>query len=280
MANKTWIGTDGSYLSSSNWSTSGAPANGDHVRIPAGSGAINGSSLDASGSSIGDFIVEEGYTNVIGSSSGYLKIYPTGRVVLGGTGKAYVDISDSGTTAVVNDAATPDTGDRGLYLLGGDIGSLFVNKGAVGLAWRFGEAAGVQTVRVGYIASRNTDASVWVGPAATVTTWQQTGGTNRLAYASTSTTVTVDGGSLTLESTAQMSAVTVNGGTLYHNGPGGITTLTVNAGTADLTKSLETRTIGTVKLGPRATLKYNPLHVTISAWSTPDYPVSINVSDP
>lgn len=279
MANKTWIGTDGSYLSSSNWSTSGAPANGDHVRIPAGSGAINGSSLDASGSTIGDFVVEEGYTNVIGSSSGYLVVRPTGRTVLGGTGKSYINVGPAGTTVIVNDAATPDTGDRGLYLLGTP-GSVLVNKGAVGLGWRFGESATITLVRVGYTASRNTDASVWAGPAAAITTWQQTGGTNRLAYASTTTTVTVDGGALTLESTAQMSAVTVNGGTLYHNGPGGITTLTVNAGTADLTKSLETRTIGTVKLGPRATLKYNPLHVTISAWSTPDYPVSINVSDP
>lgn len=280
-SNKTWIGTDGAYRTSGNWSTSGEPVSGDNIRLPAGALAIS-SSLDASGSSIGDFSVEDGFTATIASSSAYLQILPnSGRFVFAGTGKSYINLLASGTTAYISDAAQADTGERGLYLLANSTGTnVFVNKGAVGLAWRFGETSTVSAVRVGFINSRNNDAGVWAGAGCTMQSWQQTGGNNRLAYASTTLSVTVEGGSLTMESTAITSQVTVNGGTVYPNGPGGITTLVVNSGTVDLTKSVVSRTINSVKLNPRATLKYNPLHVTIVAWSTPDFPVSISVSDP
>ncbi len=272
MANKTWAGTDGNYGTAGNWSPSGVPSTGDHVRIPASSSQSITSGLDQSAVAIGDFIVEEGYTGEIGTAAAYLQIDPN-RFEFNGAGQAWIDIGSAAIDVQVLGTATAATGERGLYLKGSAIDELAVLGGNVGVAAIHGETATVTTCRV-----TGTSADVWIGAGVTLTTLRVNAGTVRLRCAAT--TVAVYGGTLYTEEAGAITTVNLEGGTIYPNSSGTVTTLNAEGGTADFTKSGLARTVTTLKQNPGSTLTYDPAVLTITTQAAPDDPISLRASKP
>lgn len=272
MANKTWAGTDGNYGTAGNWSPSGVPSTGDHIRIPASSSQSITSGLDQSAVAIGDFIVEEGYTGTIGTAAGYLQIDPD-RFEFNGSGQAFIDIGAAEIDVQVLGTAAAATGERGLYLKGSAIDELAIIGGNVGVAAIHGETATVATCRV-----TGANADVWIGAGVTLTTLAVSAGSVRLRCAAT--TVTVYGGTLYTEEAGAITTVNLEGGTIYPNSSGTITTLNAEGGTADFTRSGLGRTVSTLKQNPGSTLTYDPAVLTITTRSAPDDPVSLRASKP
>lgn len=270
MANKTWAGTDGNYGTAGNWSPSGVPEAGDHVRIPASSSQSITSGLDQSAVAIGDFIVEEGYTGTIGTSAGYLQIDPN-RFEFNGSGQAFIDIGSAAIDVQVLGTANADTGERGLYLKGSAIDELAVIGGNVGVAAIHGETATVTTCRI-----TGATADVWLGAGVTLTTLRINAGTCRLRCAAT--TVNVYSGTLYTEETGAVTTINVEGGTVYPNSSGTVTTLNAEGGTTDFTKSGLARTVTTLKQNPGSTITYDPAVLTITNRSAPDDPVTLRAS--
>jgi hypothetical protein len=272
MANKLWVGTDGNYGTAGNWSPSGVPIAGDHVRIPASSTQSITSGLDQSAVAIASFIVEEGYAGELGTSAAYLQIDPD-RFEFNGTGQSWIDIGSAEIDVQVIGTATAATGERGLYLKGSAIDELTVLGGNVGVAAKFGETATVATCRV-----TGSTADVWIGSGTTLTTLSVTAGMVRLRAAAT--TVAVYGGTVYTEETGAITTVNLSGGTIYPNSSGTITTANLLGGTADFTKSGLSRTVSTLKQNPGSTLTYDPAVLTITTRSAPDYPISLRASAP
>ena len=108
--------------------------------------------------------------------------------------------------------------------------ALNINRGSIGIACRGGEAATFLTLRVGYITTLTSDATVYIGSGAT----HQAGGTiEQIGGDVTSNaaiiTLNQDAGTFTLGGTA--TATTVNiGGTFYDQSSGTITTVKVFPG--------------------------------------------------
>lgn len=283
MASKRFIGTDGSYSTAGNWSPSGVPIAGDSVTLPAGGGSVT-TGLNQSAVAIADFIVEEGYTGVIGvaSSLSYLQINPT-RFVFQGTGLAYIDLGASAISPLVLDTATASTGLRGLYLKGSALATLAVQKGKVGLAVLTGETSTVATVRVGHRGNVTGDASVWLGSGVTLTTWQQTGGDNVINCAAT--TLTGEDGQVRTEGTGAIGTINADGATIFPNSTGTITTLTRSGGAAgtssvNFTRCNLARTVSTLTQQPGMTVIYDPAVLTITTRAAPSVPVSLAATAP
>lgn len=215
------------------------PVATDDVRIPAGSASI-ASGLDQSAVAIVDFIVEEGYTGDIGSSTEYLRIDPD-KFEFGATGgTAYIDVGSASSLACqIFSTGQPTTGNRGLYLLGSAIGVLNVVGGHVGVAVRAAETATVATARLGAKA-----ASLWLGEGVALTTWQQQDGAGRLRCAAT--TVLIYDGSLNTEEAGAITTVNQKGGDVVASSTGTVTTWNLYGGSLDLRKSGAARTITTL----------------------------------
>lgn len=266
MANKLWIGTNGAYGTNGNWSPTNVPTTGDDVRLAYGGSAIS-STLDQSAVAIGDFIVESGFSAAIGSASGagsYLQLDPD-RFEFAGTGQALIDLGSAAITAQIFDSATPNTGDRGLFLKGSALAGLNVLKGRVGLAARHGETSAVTTATVNGVS-----ADLWIGEGTTLTTLNVLLGTCRVRSAAT--TINLFGGTLYLEEVGTVTTVNVYGGTLFPNSSGTITTMNVLGGTVDWTKSGVARTVSTLNLkrGTSWSVKLNKESVTYSAIAISD----------
>lgn len=268
MANVYWIvaeGTDGNYSTGANWSGGSAPSAGDYVRIPRGTGNIT-AGLDQSAVAIGDFIVEDGYTGTIGSSSGYLIIDPD-RFEFSGQGEAWINIGTAAISPQIWKTAQAAEGYRGLYFKGSAIATLNVVSGQVGVAVVHGETSTITTCRV-----VEAGASVWLGAGVTLTTFEQLDGENILRCAAT--TVRCHGGQLTTREIGAITTVTVNGGEFVPNSTGTITTLNLNGGSVDCGQSGAARTITTLKRNPGSSFRYDPNVITITTKSAPDYPVT------
>lgn len=257
MATKKWIGTDGSYSTSGNWSPSGVPTNGDTVRLPPGGGAIT-SGLDQSAVALVDFIVEKGYTAAIGSASlGYLKI-DADKVIFEGTGAAWLDMGSAACDFEVNATQQPTTGNFGLYIKGSAIDDIAVTgSSVVGIAVNAGETATVQDIRVAGAA-----ASVQCGAGVTLTNSRLSAGKVHLKCAAT-LVQTYNGETRTSEAGAITTTETY-GGTLVSNSIGTITTNKCYGGTVDFTQSAAVRTVTSTEIYSGATLRIDPSIVTMT----------------
>lgn len=267
MATKTWVGTtSGAYNVSTNWVEGAVPTTADDVRIPAGTPAIT-SGLDQSLVAIGDFIVEAGYANTIGTSSADLQIDPD-RFEFSGTGTSYIDIGSAAIAVTIKDAATAGTGLRGLYLIGSAITTANILKGKVGLASVHGTTASATTVRVS-----GSGADVWLGEGLTNTTVELYAG--KVEQRGSSTNTKVYGGTLTTTEEGTIGTLTMEAGTAYLNSIGTITTLTGNGGTVDMTTSAASRTVTTLNPQPGFTIIYDPAIVTITNYNEPGKPCRV-----
>lgn len=267
MANKTWIGTDGDYSVAGNWSPSGVPLAGDVVHLPAGAGAIS-AGLTQSGVALAEFVVEEGYTGLIGSSAGYLQITTT-IFRYSGKGVAYIDLSASACSPEIRDSADASFGSRGLYLLGSALNVVNVINGDVGLAARFAETSTAATVRV-----VGAKAAATLGAGVTLANFYQTGGAATLRCAAT--VATVWGGELTTLDAGAIATMHVNGGIVHSESTGTITTLNANGGEIDFTGSGATRTVTTLNQNAGSVVTYDPAVLTITTRNAPNGPVRVS----
>lgn len=209
----------------------------EHVRFAPESASITSATgLDQSGVAIGDFIVEEGYQGLIGSATlGYLYIDPD-RFEFHGSGEAWLHIGAAAIAPQIYDTASPQAGERGLYLCGSAMSVLNVMGGSVGIAVRPGETSTITTARA-------LDGSLWLGNGVTATNLHAYDGEARVRCAVT-TTIQY-GGEITSEENGTMTTVTQHGGDYVYQSTGNITTHNFYGGTFDEQQSGAARTVGT-----------------------------------
>lgn len=232
MPTKVWEGdVSAAYATAGNWAGGVAPIAGDDVRIPAGSGPIDGS--DQSATAIADFVVEDGHTGTFGDGTTNLKI-DCDAFHFSGLGQAYFDLHTAAISPQVFRTGPAATGERGLYLIGSALVTLNVMGGSVGVASRAGETATVATIR-------NLGGDVWVGLGCSLTTFYQTDGRAEVRCAAT--TINVHGGTLYTKEEGAVTTLNVYGGNVYPESTGTITTANINGGTTDFTTSGAARTV-------------------------------------
>lgn len=248
------------------------PVATDHVRIPAGSGAITG--VDFTGVAIGDFIVEEGYTGTIGSATMPLMIDPD-LFEFSGTGPSYIH-SVGAIAHDVRNAGSGTSGTVGLNLTTTQASMLTIFKGTVGLAWLHGQTSSATTVRVNGPAAK-----LWLGKGCTVTTAYLSSGELRQQCSTTSTLCY--GGRLYTEEIGTITTLTVDqNASATLNSTGTITTLNMQPalqGTVDMLQSAEARTITTLN-HKAGTIKVDRGIVTITTYAVSDSkPQQIQISN-
>lgn len=262
--NKTWIGTDGNYSANGNWSPANVPAATDHVRLPAGGGSIS-SGLNQSAVAIGDFIVEPGYTGLIGTSAANLQIDPD-RFIFEGQGLAYIDIAAAAIDLLIRSTASAIDGYRGLYLKGTAIDELAIEAGSVGLAFRHGEASQATSIR---LLTSQADFIAGAGCTLTSATLQMLAGLAKIR--ASLGTLNLYGGNIETQESMVLTAGNIRGGTYIGNSTGNVTAMTIDAGTVDFNQLGLARTVVTLKHN-KGTLIYDPATLTITNRSAPDYP--------
>lgn len=234
MATRIWQGdVDGDYSDTANWFGGNAPGAADDVRIPAGSGDIDGG--DYSATAIGDFVVEPGYTGTIGDATTSLKIDPD-AFRFEGLGQAYFNLHSAAISPQIFSSAAAATGLSGIYVVGSALVTINVMGGSVGIASRAGETTTVATIRV-----VGTGANVRVGKGTSLTTYYQKDGKGELHCAAT--TVSCFGGTLSTKEIGAITTLNVYGGNVTPESTGTITTLNCNGGNVDLTTSGAARTV-------------------------------------
>lgn len=264
MAAPVWKTTaDGNYSTAGNWSTGSAPANGDTVRIPAGTPAITGG-LDQSAVVLATFIVEEGMSNAFASIAAYLKIN-TARFEFSGTGDAYIDLCTTTVSPQIFKTATPTDGTHGLYLKGTGISVANIVGGDVAIAGLAGETATVVTARV-----IGSDAALTLGAGVTLTNLQQTSG-KVVQRCAASGTVNIYGGEYLSREVGTIATLNAYGGVVKPESTGTITTGLIQGAEVDFTGSGAARTVSTLKHNS-GTLIYDPAVLTITTRSAPDFP--------
>ena len=241
----------------------------EHVRVPAGAGAIS-SNLDQSSVAIGDFIVEAGYEGAIGAKTGFLLIDPN-RFEFASLGQAFIDLTTAAIAATVKSTSGPASGERGLYLRGSALTVLSIEGGSVGVAVRPGETATATTVRV-----LGSSTSLWLGNGVTLTNLHQYDGEVEKRCAVTTTILY--GGTLTSVENGAMTTVTQLGGEYVWNSTGTITTFNLYGGTFDMQKCGLARTLETFnKYRGALTILRNKEAVTITT-ETPQYSYTESIS--
>lgn len=175
--------------------------------------------------------------------------------------------ADSGRPAVQLDITSASTN---VYVRGA--------PGGVGI----GTERPTTTSTVGKVSvtADNTAHKALLGDGVTITTFEQSGGSNTLRAAATVTTVTQEGGTLQVEGEFTITTCTMEGGIAYlNNAPAAgsaITTLNLNGGTVHGETSSKARTWGTVNMGTNnATLIGNDDVLTITTLNEPDGPYTL-----
>lgn len=246
------------------------PIAGDDVRIPAGSGAIAGG--DYSGTAIADFVVEEGHTGTIGSSTVPLIIDPN-AFRFSGSGLSYIDLFTAAISPEVFNTAAAGTGLRGLYLTGSALSTLNVVNGFVGMASRSGEISALTTAR-----TIGSTADLWIGEGCTLTTLLQEAGSTVVRCAAT--TITSYGGEVRTKESGTVTTVNARGGTIYLESTGTVTNVNADGGTVNGLTSGASRTWTNLKVNPGGSAIYDPAIVTVTTKVAPDYPVRITATKP
>lgn len=276
MAEKTWLGDNtgnvGDWGVAANWSPSGVPVAADNVRIPAGSEKISGT-LDQSAVALGDVIVEDGYTNPIGTRTApadptYLQIDPN-AFSFEGTGVSYIDTGATGSiNPEIYKTAVAGAGLRGLYLKGTNFSVVSIVSGDVSIAGFHGESATVPTLRL-------LGGSCWLGDGLTLTTLDVYDGNHVLRAAAT--TVNLYKGNLLTREVGAITTFNVEGGILTSDSSGTITALTINGGKVDMLQSGVARIVSTLKVNS-GSFDYDPSVVTVTTHADPDDPVRVFVA--
>jgi len=274
MADKIWNGTggtDGDCTDAANWTPSGVPSAADNVRLIATFDQNMATNLAGlTGVSLGDFIVEEGYSGTIGTSTADLQI-TCSSFEFHGTGLAYIDLEASNITATVHhSASSASVGPRGLYLVGSNLAALVVNNGVVGLAAVHGTSSTAAAVRV-------SGGTLVLGSGCTLTTVTCYGG-NVTALADV-TTANVYGGTFLTGEQAAVTTLNVQGGGVTDGSTGTITTANIEAGRL-LVKMGVSKTITTVNLNAGGGFIYDPNSVTVTnvAIGDDNFPINISTS--
>ena len=240
----------------------------EHVRIPAGSGTIS-SNMDQSAVAIGDFIVESGYLNNIGASTGTgagtgsLLIDPNRFEFNATSGTAYIDLFTAAIPiSIIGTGQSSTPGVQGLNLRGSALTVIEVRGGQVGFAARPGEALTATTLRIIGKTSR-----VIVGNGVTLTNLHQFDGQSFVRCAVTTTILY--GGKVTTEENGAFTTITQHGGEHIYNTSGTITTYNLYGGTLDEQQSGAARTISTLnKYRGSSIIRRNKESVTHTAETT------------
>lgn len=275
MATKYFIGTDGSYSTSGNWSPSGVPAAADDVIITAGSGAIT-SGLDQSAVTIKSFTREIGHAGAIGNGlNDPLKLVVGGAgsfVDLGGTNTAYINLGSSTAPVKVREAGGASTNGIGLYLLGtGGITLLTVLSGSVrcvGFSVKDGELLGGTTFfDYNCTLTDSGNALFFVSGSAQVT------------IEAAVDDVRVSGGQLTINGSGAVSDIFCDGGLVISNTSGTVAKITADGqGRVDLTKSGVSRTVTDMTRSGSGIIDYNPNVVTLTNRPTSAGPMRLSAA--
>jgi hypothetical protein len=222
--------------------------------------------------------MEVGATVVdIGAESGVMRSSGSPRIMLNlGAESSTVTVHNSASASYTGETDRPPI--RILAAL--NTTDIYVRRGRVGIACNTStETATIRLLNIGYIDSRDGDASVVLGDGVTLATVYKTGGSAIVRAAAGITTVTNRGGMLTIEGSAAITTLTVKGGTVIPNSSGTITTLNADGGTIDFTRSNAARTVTTLAAadGSDAIVRYNPAAVTVTNKLAPAGPVSIQL---
>lgn len=228
MATIYWVGGDSgnenSYNTAANWSGGAVPTTNDTVVIPRDA-ANNITGYDASAVTLTKFIVEEGCSITIGSTTTPLQVAPA-DFEFNGSGTSVFNFNGTNVNIVAGKTASPSAGLNGLYVKGTGIDSITVYGTAnVGLAVLSGDTA---TVDSGADITVSGSAVLDIGRSVTLTgtTIKMNGGT----CTSRSAIITLDKRAGTFTH-YNGNATTVNnwGGIYYDQSNGTITTY--NGGT-------------------------------------------------
>jgi hypothetical protein len=260
MATKYWLGTDsgneGDVNVNANWVTStGAastvPANGDDIIFDDRSSEDADLNLSAlSAVVLNSLTITQGFTGNIGTHSTgvdtFLEIqsatvdigqhYGNGSPV--GSGRLLLDLGATACNIRVHNSKTgaDETNAYPIRLKTNSASSkLYVNKGNV--EYISGTISGIY---VSYVSNVQSDSAVIVR-SATLTTFDQNGGTNICMTGAT--TVNVDGGKLILTGLGAVTTANVYGGSLDYRSTGTITNLNCYGGTTDFRRDLQAKTV-------------------------------------
>ena len=270
MADIIWTNgnADGDWANTANWLGGAIPAAGDNIYFTSEYTGDVTTNLDRTGDgTLGNLVVEEGYTGKIGSKAGYLQLI-CGGVTFDGSGLCFIDVNSSAIDISVAGTGRAAAGQQGLYLKGSAIDELNVTGGTVGIAARAGETATVATINVN-------GGTVNAGAGATLTTL--TGYSGNVNSKAGLTTVNLIGGNAKVE--GNITTANLEAGTLTYNGSGTITTCNAQGGTLDCFRTALARTITTLNLKPNGGIIYDPDVVTISTLTSNGNPIAISSSN-
>ena len=270
MADVIWTNgnSDGDWANTANWLGGAIPTAGDNVYFTSEYTGDVTTNLDRTADgTLGNLIIEEGYTGKIGTKAGYLQLICSG-VTFDGSGLCFIDVNTSAIDISVAGTARASTGQQGLYLKGSAIDELNVTGGTVGIAARSGETATVATINLN-------GGTVNAGTGATLTTLTGYGG-NMNSKAGL-TTINLIGGNAKVE--GNITTANLEAGTLTYNGTGTITTCNAQGGTIDCFRTALARTITTLNLKPNGGIVYDPDVVTVSTLTSNGNPINISSSN-
>lgn len=226
-----------------NWDTGVLPVDADDVIIENSAQPII-ADLDQSAIELTSLTIKPSYTGTIGlprTHSGgayvdgrdrYLKTSATTMTIDGsGSGRINIELdTDVASTVIVNGSGTAaESGIPPILIKGGHAnGTLYLNKGNVGMAFYGGETATFTTVNLDYKTTQASDAVLTCGSGAAITTLTKNGGT--VSLASNITTITQKAGTVTVNGAATVATLSLQGGTGYYNSSGTLTTVNVASG--------------------------------------------------
>jgi hypothetical protein len=239
------------------------PRTGDSVRVPPGSGAIT-TNTDISSTTLVDWIVEEGFSNAIGSPENYCRIKITGQFRVHSQAVAYFDLSDSSVSPIIQNTGPAGFGTVGLELIGSALATVTQEAGSLGISNRHGKSATVATFR-------QRGGSAILGADLVLTTGVKESGT--LTQRCNATTVTNYKGRWRTEEAAANTTVNVEGGEFIHESTGTDGTVNANAGLYDLVRGAAT----TVEQAKGATV-IERAAAAIGTHNLPAAPMQVTVS--
>jgi hypothetical protein len=255
LADKYYIGTDGSYSTAGNWSPSGVPVNSDVVYIDNNATSIT-TGLNQSAVTLTALNIGMGFTGSIGTSSAYLQIGATtcniglpGASNVAGSALIKLDFGSVQTTVnVLNSATSGTSGKEPILLIGTNASNVInVSKGTVGIARNTQiEVATFASVNVGTV-TEGSSGVVNIGAGSTITSIRIGSGKVTNFGASMSGTgkqvvITDSAGKYIAYGSAAHTSVDIRAGTVVYNSSGTITTLAVK-GSIDFSADPRTKTV-------------------------------------
>lgn len=250
---------------------SGTPANSPSSNLDAIDGVL-----------LNKLTIEQSYSGTLGSPTEYVIVSAlvinigghTGARVPAGSGRIKLRIEQEATdlcTINVHNSSSSgaDTPLPPVQLLSVHTGAstittiLNVYRGKVGVAVGDpAETSELVSVNVSYVANRDSDATVEIGPGVTITTVTKTGGHVDLSCAAT--TVENRGGTLTTRGSGAITTMTASAGTVKSNSSGTIANLNADGGLVDFTGSSAARTVTNTNRRAAGRIRYDSDVITFS----------------